>query len=449
MKRKSREVAKYLLLLLFIDSVWPREAHAYLDPGTGSMLISAVLGIFATALFLLKSLQYKVKAFVLGLFGVSVAEKERYGIVFYSEGSTYWSTFEPVLKALDELQVECTYLTSGEDDPGLSYQSANVRTRYIGKTYGAFAMLNVMEADVCVLTTPGLDVMQIKRSKGVRHYIHLVHSVSDIGTYKQFSFDYFDTVLTANEHQITALRELEKLRGTTQKTLLRVGCTYMDGLQARAAAVGPAPEGDGICVLVAPTWGANGLFSRFGARLPKMLLDAGFEVIVRPHPQSRISEKDELASVTDELVGYPKLSWDDTADPFESMRKANVLVSDLSGIVFDFAFIFGKPVISLQFTYDSAGMEASDLPGGLWETTVLDKIGFRIGAEDMDSLPDRIRDMVGTEEFRQSIRLVMEESLFNPGEAGEAAARQILEIQQRVADPVVTAALDGPAAAVS
>ncbi len=446
MKRKSRQVAEYFFLFLIIDAVWPREAHAYLDPGTGSMLISAVLGIFATALFLLKSLQYKVKAFVLGWFGVKVGERERYGIVFYSEGTPYWSTFEPVLRALDELQVRCTYLTSGDDDPGLSYQSENIRTRYIGKAYRAYAMLNAMEADVCVLTTPGLDVMHIKRSKGVGHYVHLVHSVCDIGTYKQFSFDYFDTVLTAGEHQITALRELEKLRGTKQKTLLRAGCTYMDRLQARVAEVGPAVEGDGVCVLVAPTWGANGLFSRFGASLPKVLLDAGFDVVVRPHPQSRISEKDVLASLTEELVGYPNLSWDDTADPFESMRKANVLVSDLSGIVFDFAFIFGKPVISMQFTYDRTGMEASDLPGELWETTVLDKIGFQIGAEDMDFLPERIRDMVGTEEFRQSIRLVMEESLFNPGEAGETAARQILDIQQQVADPVATPALDGPAA---
>ena len=57
--------------------------------------------------------------------------------------------------------------------------------------------------------------------------------------------------------------------------------------------------------------------------------------------------------------------------------------------------------------------------------------------------------MVGTEELRQSIRLVMEQSLFNPGEAGKVAARQIFEIQQQVADPVETASLGRPAAAVS
>jgi CDP-glycerol glycerophosphotransferase (TagB/SpsB family) len=162
-----------------------------------------------------------------------------------------------------------------------------------------------------------------------------------------------------------------------------------------------------------------------------------------------VSEKDLLASLTDELLGYANLRWDNSAEPFASMRKADVLVSDLSGIVFDFAFMFEKPVVSMRFDYDETGMEASDLPGELWEIGVLDKIGFRIGEEDLETLPERIGTLVGTEELRDSIRLVMKKNLFNPGEAGRTAARQIHEIQKRVANPAVAPAADGSAAAVS
>ena len=49
-------------------AVWalvvPREAHAYLDPGTGSMLLSAVVSVFVTAGFALQSYGYRI----LGLF---------------------------------------------------------------------------------------------------------------------------------------------------------------------------------------------------------------------------------------------------------------------------------------------------------------------------------------------------------------------------------------------
>ena len=316
----TKPVAKCVFLLLITNVIWVPDANAYLDPATGGMLVSALLGLFATVVFLLKTIQYKVKALVSRLFGTKLKDRERYSIIFYSEGRQYWSTFEPVLRALDADQIPCTYLTSGADDPGLSYRGENVRTRYIGEGYRAYALLNFLDADICVLTTPGLDVKQIKRSKSVKHYVHLVHSVADIGTYQQFSFDYFDTILTSSEHQIRALRELEKIRGTKAKRLLETGCTYMDLLQARVSTTDCSDDDNGTRVLIAPTWGANGLLSRFGATLPQTLLDAGYEVILRPHPQSYISEKETLDRLTDELTGYPNLTWDESTDAFESMR---------------------------------------------------------------------------------------------------------------------------------
>ncbi|HJP04915.1 MAG: hypothetical protein QF789_09520 [Gammaproteobacteria bacterium] len=38
-------------------------AHAYLDPSTGSMILSAVVGLVATAGLALKTYWYKLKAF--------------------------------------------------------------------------------------------------------------------------------------------------------------------------------------------------------------------------------------------------------------------------------------------------------------------------------------------------------------------------------------------------
>ena len=39
-------------------------AWAYLDPGTGSMIISAIVGLFATVGLALKTYWYKIKAFM-------------------------------------------------------------------------------------------------------------------------------------------------------------------------------------------------------------------------------------------------------------------------------------------------------------------------------------------------------------------------------------------------
>ena len=41
-------------------------ASAYLDPGTGSMILSAIIGLFATAALAIKTYWYKIKRLLTG-----------------------------------------------------------------------------------------------------------------------------------------------------------------------------------------------------------------------------------------------------------------------------------------------------------------------------------------------------------------------------------------------
>ena len=41
----------------------PLSAQAYLDPTTGSMLISAIVGLFASLILAIKTYWYRIKAF--------------------------------------------------------------------------------------------------------------------------------------------------------------------------------------------------------------------------------------------------------------------------------------------------------------------------------------------------------------------------------------------------
>jgi hypothetical protein len=66
MKRsfKSRLVHKQLFFVTVIALLFmPLSAQAYLDPTTGSMLISAIVGLFASLVLALKTYWYRIKAF--------------------------------------------------------------------------------------------------------------------------------------------------------------------------------------------------------------------------------------------------------------------------------------------------------------------------------------------------------------------------------------------------
>lgn len=51
-------------ILLLLIAVFPFPAHAYLDPGTGSMIIHLLIGAIAGSLVTLKIYWAKVKGFI-------------------------------------------------------------------------------------------------------------------------------------------------------------------------------------------------------------------------------------------------------------------------------------------------------------------------------------------------------------------------------------------------
>ena len=419
---------------LFLLTVLSRPALAYLDPGSGSMLVAGIVGVLATLLFFLKGLYYKARRVALGSFGKTTKDDlTKHQLVLYSEGRQYWSTFRPLIDELGRRNERCLYLTSDEQDPGLLYSSELVSTRYIGAGTRAYAYLAVLEADVCAMTTPGLDVLQIKRSKGVKHYAYLTHAPTDVGTYKQYAFDYFDSILLSGDHQIRSLRKLEELRGTPRKHLSKVGCLYYDEMKRQLEEPGPAPvTGSPTTVLVAPTWGQNGLLKRFGARILVPLLEKQWKVIVRPHPQSYISEKSMLDQIREELGRYPNLLWDHDNDGTQSMARADVMVSDLSGIVFDFVFLFERPAITLKYSVNKIGQDAADLPWELWELTVLDTIGTRLEESEVDRLPTAIEQELGKSDRKEKIRQLRDESVANFGCAAKDAVNELLRIRDEL-----------------
>ena len=407
------------------------DAGAYLDPASGSMLLSALVGVAATVAYLLKGFYYRLRG------GFSRQPKRptkksgQHELVFFSEGRQYWSTFKPVIEALANEDVAVSYLTMDEADEGLQMDGHGLKAECIGDGRWAFVDLNAMQADLCVMTTPGLDVLQIRRSPLVKHYAHLIHAPTT-GTYKLFSFDYFDSVLCSGQHQINAIRELETARGTQPKLLLQTGCAYMDVLAQKLDATQAQVEGehrlgDRRTVLIAPSWGENALLNRFGAGLIRSVLEMDYEVILRPHPQSHRTETELLDGIRQQLIGYTNLRWDDAADGFDALFRSDLMISDMSGVVFDYAFVFEKPVITVNLELDLRGLEANHLADGLWEVGVLDEIGIRIDAERIGDLPRIINDLPNGRQ-PEDLRRFRDRNLFNYRRGGAVAAQQLLTI---------------------
>lgn len=418
----------------------PTQALLYLDPGTGSLLFSVILGIASTAYFVARDLLYRLtsrlKVLVSGRQGAAATDPTvEHPVVFFGEGKQYQSTFRPLLQQMAARGLPCLYLSNDADDPLLALQGDPahplLRTEFIGSGHLAWARLRTLRARLVCMTTPGLDVLQVKRSPHVRHYMHVVHSPTDKSFNRTYSFDFFDSVLINGPHQERVLRALEQLRGRQPKALYDVGCVYYDSLLPKyqeAARQRAAAPGRPLRVLVAPTWGKNGLLARFGAALIEQAARADVQLVVRPHPQSQRSEAELLERIQRDTAALPNCSWDFSADAVGAMANADILISDISGIVFDFAFLTGRPVLTLDFPVDKRGFEAMDLPFDPWEVAILDRIGRRIGMADMPMLADILAQEAADPARAQQIGQLRDEYVHNFGCASEAAVDEIARL---------------------
>lgn len=391
----------------------------YIDPGTGSMLFSIFIGLATTLYFVIKALFIKFK-YVFSAKKDSLVEVVTSPIVIYNEGKQYCSLFYPILREFEKRHESVLYLTSYEDDIYLNQSSEYVKAEFIGKGNKAFAKLNFLSCDVLLLTTPGLDVYQLKKVRTVKHYSHIVHMTSDATAYRLFGLDYFDSVLLSGDYQKKDIQYLENLRNLEKKELVTVGCPYLDEAFSN---LNKYEKTDEFTVLVSPTWGPSGLLSKYGQKLLESLATTGWKIIVRPHPQSKFSEADLLEKLTEHFKDNKNIIWDYEKDNMIAMSKSDIMISDFSGIIFDYVFLFNNPLLFVDVNFDKTPYDLDDLPHEAWQFETLNKIGVQIKEEDFSNIKSIIENSVSSEQLINNRQIAKSEAWMYQNES----ARRVVD----------------------
>ena len=414
------------VIILFI--IIQNSLFCYIDPGTGSLLFSALFGIIGTLFFLSKALIIKLKTFSFSKNKYAETEASKKSkIIIYGEDKRYYNVFKPIIEELINLGIPIIYYSSSEDDPIFEIKNDLLHSEFIGTGNKAYAKLNFIETDICLMTTPNLDVFQLKKSKGVKKYVHITHSSAETSTYCLYSLDFFDAVFLNGEHQIRDIRELEKKRNTAIKDLYVVGNPYLDELAKRkeieAIKNKFRQNNDKRTVLIAPSWGMNSLFRRFGEKLIDNIVDSNYNIIIRPHPQSLISDKEIIEKFQKRYKDKNNVEWDFNNVNISSLSRADIMISDFSGVIFDYAFLFGKPVIIPSFTFDKRGTDAIEIDEEVWTFETLPKISFKLDENNFSNITNIIEDSINNETIKENILKAKEEAYMYEGQASKRAAQ--------------------------
>jgi len=395
----------------------------YIDPGTGSMLFAILIGVFGVLRFACKGVFIKLK-FLFSGGKKTDAVDDTIPLAIFADDKRYWKIFEPVICELDRRGFGVTYLTASPDDPALQSNIKSMKCEFIGDGNRAFGKMNFLKATMVLSTTPGLDVYQWKRSKDVQWYVHMMHGMSEIAAYHMFGIDFYDALMLSGAYQERDVRNLERIRGLPKKEIELIGIPYMDCMMTRIREAGPV-EPHERTVLLAPSWGKSSVFGHFGGRIIALLLETGYHIIVRPHPQSFTSEKEMIDTLMAEYPESAQLEWNRDTDNFEVQRRSDIMISDFSSIVLEYALGFDKPVICMDTEFDIGPYDAWWLDTPFWTDTALPRIGRILTEENLPKLKALIDESIDDASFTSSRHQVREETWVYPG-AGAARAADYL-----------------------
>lgn len=406
-----------------------RRDHAhmavlYIDPGTGGMLFTILFGLFGVVLFSFRALMMRFKFRISGGKTGKINDN-KIPLAIFSDHKRYWNIFEPLIDELERRGQDTVYLTCSEDDPALSKEYKHIKAEFIGSGNKAFSRLNLLKATVVLSTTPSLDVFQWKRSRNVDCYIHIFHAPNDVTLYRMFGIDHYDAFILSGEYQEKQIRQLEELRGISPRDMEICGIPYMDEMRKRLDCAGELPPHERT-VILAPTWGINGIFSRYGERIIDNLIKTGYKIIIRPHPQSFTSEKDMIDKLMAKYDDPSLVEWNTDNDNFEVLRNTDILISDYSGVLFDYSLVFDKPVIYTKAGIDYSPYDAAWIDEETWTLKILPFLGSELNDDNVDDIKTLIDTCLEDSSFTAGRQKARSETWFYMGEGTKRTVDYVL-----------------------
>lgn len=416
-----------ILILVILMFSFVKPVYAYVDPGTGTMLFSIVLSICSISFFALFFIWEKIKLYI---FKDKTAAKNAYPVVIYTEDKRYYHVFNDIINEFENRQYPVMVYVSSDDDMFLQRKYNFVKVENIGKGYKAYSKLAFMRADVCLMTTPGLDVFHLKRSKFVKHYSHIPHNLTECLGYRLFGLDYYDSILLNFGKSEKYIRELEKKRNLPSKELVVVGSTVMDSMSKSLPE--NSKETEKTTVLLAPSWGENAILANYGEQIIEKLTKTPFFTIIRPHPQSLISEKKMIQNLQEKFKNEKNIQWDFSTDNLQTMAKSDILITDFSGIIHEFVFFFNKPCIYSLNNFNKELYDLGDIDEITYRFSTLEKLGKELTLSNIDKIEEMINSLIKSNKLSRDIIEVKNEYWQEQGKGAKNVVDFLIKKQAEV-----------------
>ena len=352
-------------------------------------------------------------------------------IVFYAEHEGYYAAFDGLIKTLlEEHGQSLCYVTSDPNDPILETPRREINAFYVNKLLPLF--MGIVNCRAMVMTMPDLNQFHIKRSINDVHYVYVFHAiVSTHMVYRYGAFDHYDSILCVGPHHVKEIREYEKQNQLSPKTLVKAGYHRLEQIYnayQRLAAEG-RPSTSKPTILIAPSWAPHNILESCVMPLIENLLQADYGVIVRPHPEAKKHAPELIESLAKKFADHPKVTIEQSVAQYDALLRADVLITDWSGIAHEYAFGTERPVLFIDLSrkvnndrYEQLGIEPM-------EVSVRSQIGRILSPSELEKAVSTIDQLIAEQTmYKERIANLRSQYVYAFGRSAEVGARHILNV---------------------
>ena len=358
-------------------------------------------------------------------------------IVFYSEKNGFYKYFRDVIEAIQRrTDIIIHYISSDPEDEIFSLESDSFHTYYIEEKLMVLMMR--MDADIVVMTTPDLQKYYIKRSM-VRddvEYVYIDHGMNSVNLMlRKGALDAFDTVFCSNDSVLQEIRAQEKVYGLKPKTLVKYGYAMIDQM-IRTYSDQPPVKNEPPVILIAPSWQEDNIMDICIDGILRNLLPLQLQVIVRPHPQYVRHYPEKLDALRKNYRDFTNFCLQEDFSSNQTVFNADILVTDWSGIAYEYAFTTLKPCLFINTPMKVMNPDYRDIGLEPFDLVIRNQIGIALQPEETDKIADAIERLLHEPVFsKESIANLRDKSLYNVGCAASVGAdyliRRLIEISRR------------------
>lgn len=307
-------------------------------------------------------------------------------IFFYSEDSNYWVHLKPlIISTIEDQQLNVVYISSQPHDLGLTYKNKRFRSFYLG--FGSILVwfFKNINCKILITSSPDLDNYHFKKSKNNVHYIYTQHSLCSLHSiYNHNAFSAFDTIFCSTENHLI---EAEKIFEESNKKpiFFKHGYDRFLTLPQKKKKL----KNDKDIILISPSWGPSSLFrdKEKIILLIENLIQENFKVILRPHHMTLRTDSEYIAELEKKFSRFENFILEKGNFNANSIAEADVLITDYSGIAFEYYYKYKGKVIFIEtgeFKINNIYFKKLDLPA--FEIINRDKIGYLCSYENITKI---------------------------------------------------------------